>query len=54
MIKKIVREDNGQGLVEYILVISLISILLIGALMGLGADISSLFTDIGEVIKNLF
>lgn len=47
MIKKIVREDNGQGLVEYILVISLISILLIGALMGLGADIR-------EVIKNLF
>ncbi len=40
------REDEGQGLVEYALIIALVSITLVGALTALSGGISGAFSSI--------
>jgi pilus assembly protein Flp/PilA len=44
-------DERGQGLVEYALIISLVSVLLIGALGLLKGDIAAVFGDIGEALN---
>jgi Flp pilus assembly pilin Flp len=44
------REEQGQALIEYVLIISLISLVAIGALQLTGTDISGILNTIaGEV-----
>ncbi len=45
------REEEGQGLVEYALIIAGVSIALIAALALLAGDIEGTFTDIGDVLN---
>ena len=40
------REDEGQGLVEYALIIALVSIALIAGLMALAGGIDGVFSNI--------
>jgi pilus assembly protein Flp/PilA len=40
------RDEDGQGLVEYALIISLVAIVLIAALNALAVDIGGVFTTI--------
>ncbi len=42
----IFKEEEGQGMVEYALLVGLIAIVVIGALVVLGPAISQKFTDI--------
>lgn len=50
LIKRFVREDEGQGLVEYALIIGLIAIVAIVALSLAGSQISTIFGNItGEL-----
>ncbi len=51
LVKRLVREEEGQGMVEYALIIALIAVLLIGGLTGLKDKIAGCFTDIGNTIK---
>ena len=44
------REEDGQGLVEYGLVLVLVSIVALGALTVLGRTISGLFTTITNAL----
>jgi pilus assembly protein Flp/PilA len=43
-------EEDGQGLVEYALIIALVSVLLIASLTALQVDIANIFTTITETI----
>jgi pilus assembly protein Flp/PilA len=45
-----VRRDEGQGLAEYALILSLIAIVAILALTFLGTQISSILSYIGSVV----
>lgn len=40
------RDENGQGMVEYALIIALISIAALGILAGIGTAIARHFTDV--------
>jgi pilus assembly protein Flp/PilA len=42
------RDESGQGLVEYALIIALVAIAVIAALVLLGNRIGNIFNDIGE------
>jgi pilus assembly protein Flp/PilA len=44
------RDDEGQGLAEYALIISLIAIVAIVALMFLGNNISTTLSSVGNAI----
>ncbi|PKL48497.1 MAG: Flp family type IVb pilin [Candidatus Riflebacteria bacterium HGW-Riflebacteria-2] len=52
LIRRFVREEEGQGLVEYALIIGLIAVVAIAALTLSGASISSIFSSIGSVLSN--
>lgn len=45
------KEESGQGMVEYALIIGLVSIAAIAALLILGPKISNLFTNINNKVK---
>jgi pilus assembly protein Flp/PilA len=45
-----VQDQKGQGLVEYALIIALVSVVLVAALGILAGDIEGVFTDIGTAM----
>lgn len=51
MLKRIKKNEKGQGLVEYGLILALIAIVSIGALTGLGTKISDAFERINQTIN---
>lgn len=54
MLKKAIsflKQDEGQGMVEYGLIIALIALAVIGAITFLGSEISALFDKIGDTLK---
>lgn len=45
------EREEGQGLVEYALIIALVSVVLVAALGFLADDIEGVFTDIGDTLN---
>lgn len=45
------KEDKGQGMVEYGLIIALIAIAVIAAISFLGGELKGLFERIGDTLK---
>jgi len=52
LIKRFVREEEGQGLVEYALIIGLIAIVAIAALGLAGSQVSTIFSNITTSLEN--
>ena len=48
MIQQFIREEDGQGLVEYALIIAVIAIAVIVAMIFLRDQISNIFSNIGN------
>jgi len=46
----IVRDERGQGLAEYALILALIAVLAIAAVTFLGGQINSILSDVGNSI----
>ena len=51
LIRRFIREEEGQGLVEYALIIGLIAVVAIAALTAAGGGISNMFSGIGTTIE---
>jgi pilus assembly protein Flp/PilA len=47
-LRNLVWDEEGQGMVEYGLIIALVSIVAIAALIILGGGIEDIFTNVGE------
>ncbi len=47
----IVRDEDGQGMVEYSLILALVSVAAIGTLTALGADVKGIFTSASGALK---
>jgi len=52
IIRRFVREEEGQGLVEYALILGLIAVVAITALTLSGGSIKSMFSTISTVLDN--
>jgi len=50
LISSIRRDEEGQGLAEYALILALIAIVAILALIFLGSQISSILSTVGESV----
>jgi pilus assembly protein Flp/PilA len=46
------REDKGQGLTEYALILALIAVAVIAAIVFLGGTISHIFNHVGNCLNN--
>ncbi len=46
LIQKLLKDESGASLIEYVLIGGLISIVGIGAMVGIGGDVSSIWTKI--------
>ena len=44
------RDEEGQGLAEYALILALIAILAVAALLFLGGEINNILSDIGDAL----
>ncbi len=51
ILKRLVKEESGQGLVEYVLIIALVSIICMAVLRTLGNSANSKLTDIEAEIS---
>lgn len=51
MLRSFFAKEEGQGLVEYALILVLIAVVVIGALTLLGNNISGLFSKLSGTIK---
>ena len=49
---KFLKDEEGQGMVEYGLIIGLIAIVVIGALTVLGPQIAGLFEQAGDALDS--
>ena len=46
------KDEAGQGLVEYLLILALIALAAIAGMQGLATKINSAFTKIGSILGN--
>jgi pilus assembly protein Flp/PilA len=51
-VKNFLMDEDGQGMVEYGLIIGLVAIVVIGALTLLGPKIGGLFNKAGDALNN--
>jgi pilus assembly protein Flp/PilA len=47
-VKKLLRDESGQGMVEYALIIALIAVVAVAAITILGGRISTMFTNVSN------
>ncbi|WP_298483303.1 Flp family type IVb pilin [uncultured Chloroflexus sp.] len=52
MLRSFFAKEEGQGLVEYALILVLIAVVVITALTALGGNISALFNELAGEISN--
>ena len=46
------KREHGQGMVEYSLILALVSVAAIGTLTALGTDVKSIFTTSSSALKS--
>ncbi len=45
LLKKLVMEEEAQGMVEYILIVALVALVVVGAVRMFGGKVQKLFSD---------
>ena len=51
VLSRIVKDEDGQGMVEYSLILALVSVAAIGTLTALGTDVKGIFTSASNALK---
>lgn len=51
-VKQVFRNQKGQGMVEYGLILALVAVVAIATLTTLGTDLAAMFTTAGQKLKS--
>ncbi len=51
LIKRLINDEQGQGLVEYALIVGLIALVCVGAMKLAGTSLTSIWTKISNELK---
>jgi len=51
MIRLFLKDDSGQGLVEYSLIIALVSVVAVGALQALGSSANNMLNNVAGILS---
>jgi pilus assembly protein Flp/PilA len=52
LIQRLVRDEEGQDLIEYAFLIAFIALAIIGGMGAFGGNIGTLFTDLGNAVAS--
>lgn len=52
MLKKLIMDEDGQGMVEYVLIIAFIALIVVGALGVLGTTLIRNYEDFGQMFSS--
>lgn len=52
LLKRLVREEEGQGMIEYALIAGLISIIAIAVVFAVGVDVKALWDKVAGGLNN--
>lgn len=53
MLKRFLKDESGQGMVEYALIIALIAVVVIAVVAALGTSISDVFTQSSDELDKV-
>jgi len=51
LVKRLIKEEEGQGMIEYVLIVALISIVAIAIIRIVGGDVKNIWTNTGSALK---
>jgi len=51
LVKRLWKEEKGQGMAEYGLILALVAVLLVGSLLAMKDKLVNLFTDVGTGLE---
>ena len=52
LLNRLVREEQGQDLIEYALLVGLISLVAVAAITAAGGSVNTIFTSIGKQLAS--
>ena len=52
ILKRLVKEEDGQSMVEYGLILALVAVAVVGIMTTMGDELSTLFTNIKDTISS--
>ncbi|MEW6726173.1 Flp family type IVb pilin [Desulforudis sp. 1088] len=52
LVQRLIRDDSGQGMVEYGLILALVAIVVIIALRAIGSSVNNKFEQVNNALNN--
>jgi len=52
LVKRLIKEEEGQGMIEYVLIVAFISIVAIALIRGVGGNVKNVWNNTNNALTN--